>query len=97
MAERYPPVIEGMVQTPHEEEVGNKFVRKVKENPIVPLGLLATAGVLGYGLINFKDGKSQKSQAIMRARIISQGLTVAILMGSVFMTSWKTYKSKSQD
>uniref|UniRef100_A0A8C5PBV0 HIG1 domain-containing protein n=1 Tax=Leptobrachium leishanense TaxID=445787 RepID=A0A8C5PBV0_9ANUR len=72
------------------EGVKGKFIRKVKENPFVPLGCLATAGALTYGLISFKQGRTRQSQLLMRARILAQGLTVAALMGGVVAAAIKT-------
>ncbi|XP_069828912.1 HIG1 domain family member 2A, mitochondrial [Dendropsophus ebraccatus] len=91
MAEPQPPVIEGFVPTPYREreQFTTKFMRKVRENPFVPLGCLATAGVLTYGLIAFKQGKTRQSQLLMRARILSQGFTVAAIMAGVVIAALK--------
>ncbi|KAL2077618.1 hypothetical protein ACEWY4_027122 [Coilia grayii] len=79
-----PPVIEGFAPLPRQKEEGfkDKFIRKTKENPFVPLGCLGTAGALIYGLRAFKMGKTRHSQLSMRARIFAQGFTVvAIIVG----------------
>ncbi|XP_063045930.1 HIG1 domain family member 2A, mitochondrial [Engraulis encrasicolus] len=79
-----PPVIEGFTPLPRQEQEGfkDKFIRKTKENPFVPLGCLGTAGALIYGLRAFKMGKTRHSQLSMRARIFAQGFTVvAIIVG----------------
>ncbi|KAM4678075.1 HIG1 domain family member 2A, mitochondrial [Discoglossus pictus] len=90
MAHPEAPVIEGFIPTMHREEgFKNKFIRKVKENPFVPIGCLATAGALTYGLISFKQGKTRQSQLLMRSRILAQGFTVAAIMVGVFMTATK--------
>ncbi|XP_040271630.1 HIG1 domain family member 2A, mitochondrial [Bufo bufo] len=92
MAGPQPPVIEGFVPTHYmeKEQFTSKFSRKVRENPFVPLGCLATAGALTYGLITFKQGKTRQSQLLMRARILSQGFTVAAIMVGVVMAAMKT-------
>ncbi|XP_072002370.1 HIG1 domain family member 2A, mitochondrial [Engystomops pustulosus] len=92
MAGPQPPVIEGFVPTARlgREEFSSKFMRKVRENPFVPIGCLATAGVLTFGLIAFKQGKTRQSQLLMRARILSQGFTVAAIMVGVVMAAMKT-------
>ncbi|XP_062977012.1 HIG1 domain family member 2A, mitochondrial [Elgaria multicarinata webbii] len=90
-----PPLIEGFTPTVlqhHEETVGGKFLRKARENPLVPLGCLGTAGVLGYGLICFKRGNIRQSQIMMRARILAQGFTVAALVVGVVITALKPQK-----
>ncbi|XP_075065230.1 HIG1 domain family member 2A, mitochondrial [Mixophyes fleayi] len=92
MAHPEPPVIDGFSPTPRleTEQLKSKFRRKLQENPFVPIGCLATAGVLTYGLIAFKQGKTRQSQLLMRARILSQGFTVAALMVGVVMATVKT-------
>lgn len=45
-------------------------------------GALGTAAVLMGGLVAFKKGNKQLSQTMMRARIIAQGATVAIMLGT---------------
>ncbi|KAJ7316566.1 hypothetical protein JRQ81_002728 [Phrynocephalus forsythii] len=81
-----PPVIEGFTPTPmYQERQFDHLVRKCKENPAVPLGLFATAAAFTYGLISFQRGDSVRSQRMMRARVLAQGLTLsAIVLGMVF-------------
>ncbi|XP_056151174.1 HIG1 domain family member 2A, mitochondrial [Lampris incognitus] len=81
-----PPTIEGFIPLPKltEETFKEKFIRKTKENPFVPVGCLGTAGFLLYGLRAFKQGKTRQSQLLMRGRIFAQGFTVvAIIVGVV--------------
>ncbi|XP_067852474.1 HIG1 domain family member 2A, mitochondrial [Heptranchias perlo] len=87
-----PPVIEGFtaVPKPREEGFQDKFIRKTKENPFVPIGMLGTAGALTYGLIAFKHGKTRQSQVLMRARIFAQGFTVAAILVGVVATAMKS-------
>uniref|UniRef100_A0A1B0EUC2 HIG1 domain-containing protein n=1 Tax=Glossina morsitans morsitans TaxID=37546 RepID=A0A1B0EUC2_GLOMM len=68
------------------ETTKEKMMRKIKENPLVPIGCLATASALGFGLYNFRTGNRRMSQMMMRARIIAQGFTVAALVVGVVMT-----------
>ncbi|KAM6151012.1 HIG1 domain family member 2A, mitochondrial [Erethizon dorsatum] len=79
-----PPVIEGFNPTVniHPEGFKEKFLRKTRENPMVPIGCLGTAAALTYGLYCFHRGQSQRSQLMMRTRIAAQGFTIAaILLG----------------
>ncbi|XP_020034526.1 HIG1 domain family member 2A, mitochondrial [Castor canadensis] len=79
-----PPVIEGFLPTVYSNPEGfkEKFIRKTRENPMVPIGCLGTAAALTYGLYCFHRGHSQRSQLMMRTRIAAQGFTVAaILLG----------------
>ncbi|XP_016972218.1 HIG1 domain family member 2A, mitochondrial [Drosophila rhopaloa] len=73
------PVIE--VETTKE-----KLQRKIKENPLVPLGCLATTAALTAGLYNFRTGNRKMSQLMMRTRIAAQGFTVFALIVGVVMT-----------
>ncbi|XP_057584604.1 HIG1 domain family member 2A, mitochondrial [Hippopotamus amphibius kiboko] len=79
-----PPVIEGFSPSVYSpsESFKEKFLRKTRENPMVPIGCLGTAAALTYGLYCFHRGQSQRSQLMMRTRIAAQGFTVvAILVG----------------
>ncbi|KAJ4974126.1 hypothetical protein NE237_007300 [Protea cynaroides] len=57
--------------------------KKRVKNPFVPIGAFLTAGVLTAGLISFRQGNSHLGQKLMRARVVVQGGTVA-LMVSIF-------------
>lgn len=56
----------------------------IQKNPLVPAGALVTAGVLGAGLLAFKNGSQKWSQRLMRGRVIAQGATLCVLMYSVW-------------
>ncbi|KAG0480047.1 hypothetical protein HPP92_010907 [Vanilla planifolia] len=66
--------------------------QKRVKNPLVPIGALLTAGVLTVGLISFRRGDSQLGQKLMRARVVVQGATVALMVGSAYyygeQTKW---------
>ncbi|GFY95999.1 hypoxia-responsive family protein [Actinidia rufa] len=47
-------------------------------------GAFMTAGVLAAGLISFKRGNSQLGQQLMRARVVVQGATVALMVGTAY-------------
>lgn len=48
-------------------------------------GALATTLALTYGIWNFRNGRSQMSQYMMRARVAAQGFTVlAVVLGYVY-------------
>ncbi|OIW18352.1 hypothetical protein TanjilG_31492 [Lupinus angustifolius] len=48
------------------------------------LGALVTAGVLTAGLISFRRGNSHLGQQLMRARVVVQGATVALMVGTAY-------------
>ncbi|XP_031491280.1 RING-H2 finger protein ATL48-like [Nymphaea colorata] len=58
--------------------------KKPVKNPLVPIGALLTAGVLTAGLISFRQGNSQLGQKLMRARVVAQGATVALMFGTAY-------------
>ncbi|XP_057706092.1 HIG1 domain family member 2A, mitochondrial [Corythoichthys intestinalis] len=85
-----PPVIEGFSPSTSakDETFKEKFMRKAKDNPFVPIGCVGTAGALMYGLRAFHQGKTRQSQLLMRGRIFAQGFTVvAIVVGVVAATA----------
>ncbi|XP_069553080.1 HIG1 domain family member 2A, mitochondrial [Brachyistius frenatus] len=87
-----PPVIEGFIPLPKvkDETIKEKLIRKIKDNPFVPIGCLGTAGALTYGLRAFHRGKNKQSQLLMRGRIIAQGFTVVAIIVGVFTTALKS-------
>mmetsp|Transcript_62741 Transcript_62741/g.101512 ORF Transcript_62741/g.101512 Transcript_62741/m.101512 type:complete len:110 (-) Transcript_62741:117-446(-) len=55
-----------------------------KQSPVIPLGCVITAGILGSGFTQFKSGNRKASQLFMRARVVSQGITVTLMMVSLY-------------
>jgi hypothetical protein len=72
-----------------QETFGDKFVRKTKENPLVPIGLAATITALSYGLWQMKTGDRAMSQKMMRMRIYAQSFTVFALIGGILYQAKK--------
>ncbi|KAL5186266.1 RING-H2 finger protein ATL48 [Glycine soja] len=54
---------------------------------------LVTAGVLTAGLISFRQGNSQLGQKLMRARVVVQGATVALMVGTAFYYGENPWRS----
>ncbi|KAM7417920.1 hypothetical protein PAMA_017531 [Pampus argenteus] len=86
-----PPTIEGFNPSLilNDETFKEKFSRKMKENPFVPIGCLGTAGALAYGLRTFLHGKKKQSQIMMRGRVLAQGFTVVAIIVGVFTAALK--------
>ncbi|XVF50286.1 hypothetical protein PTKIN_Ptkin04bG0084100 [Pterospermum kingtungense] len=66
-------------------------------NPLVPVGALMTAGVLTAGLISFRQGNSRLGQMLMRARVVVQGATVALMVGTAYYYGDNPWKSKQTE
>lgn len=79
---------------PPPETFREKFVRKTKENPLVPIGLVATVAILVNGVRQMTRGDRAKSQSMMRARVVAQGLTVAALVGGILWSARKKDQAK---
>ncbi|KAF2282906.1 hypothetical protein P3X46_031012 [Hevea brasiliensis] len=69
--------------------------KKRVRNPLVPVGALMTAGVLTAGLISFRQGNSQLGQLLMRARVVVQGATVALMVGTAYYYGGNPWKKSS--
>ncbi|NWI17087.1 HIG2A protein, partial [Crypturellus soui] len=82
-----PPPLPELVPVFRDESFSDKFVRKTRENPLVPLGCLCTAAVLVWGLVSFKRGNVRRSQLLMRARVAAQGFTVVALLGGMALAA----------
>ncbi|XP_044476604.1 RING-H2 finger protein ATL48-like [Mangifera indica] len=67
--------------------------KKRVRNPLVPVGALMTAGVLTAGLISFRQGNSHLGQKLMRARVVVQGATVALMVGTAYYYGGNPWKS----
>ncbi|XP_046838815.1 HIG1 domain family member 2A, mitochondrial [Vespa crabro] len=81
-AEEYP--VGQLAETPKE-----KLFRKVRENPFVPLGTLATVSALTYGLYNFSIGNTKLSQYMMRTRVAAQAFTFIAIITGLMLTQNK--------
>ncbi|XP_025201468.1 HIG1 domain family member 2A, mitochondrial [Melanaphis sacchari] len=79
------------------EDVGNKFLRKFKENPFVPIGALVTVGFLGVGLKSMYDGNRVRSQMMMRGRIAAQGVTIIAILGGLFYQGMTALKETEEE
>eukprot|EP00884_Botryococcus_braunii_P013890 jgi/Botrbrau1/22501/Bobra.114_2s0027.1 len=78
------------------QELDNIIEPPKKRNPLVLVGTLATAGVLVAGLVAFRKGRQDISQNMMRARVVFQGATVALMVGSTGFYAWEAEKDKKK-
>ncbi|CAL5219588.1 g1450 [Coccomyxa viridis] len=71
-----------MSQKYEQDELHDDMFKERRRNPLVLVGAAATAGVLCAGLLAFKQGNSDMSQRMMRARVAFQAITVGLMAGS---------------
>ena len=68
-----------------EENRWGKFTRRLREEPLIPLGCLATCYALYAASRSIRSGNAIKTNQMFRARVYAQGFTLAaIVLGSVF-------------
>ncbi|CAF0963185.1 unnamed protein product [Didymodactylos carnosus] len=62
---------------------------RAKQNPIIPIGMLATVAALVLGLRAMKRGDKMQSQYYMRARIGAQGVTILTVIASIMYAGYQ--------
>lgn len=73
----------------------DKMKRRCREEPLVPIGCLATAGVLVGGLASFRRAADAATQQkFMRMRVIAQGATVVAMALGGFIATKPDNKKK---
>ncbi|BES87925.1 unnamed protein product [Nesidiocoris tenuis] len=64
----------------HYDDEENKLQKKMKENPLVPIGIVGMLGACAYGAYQFKNkGKMSTSVYLMQLRVAAQGMVVGTL------------------
>ncbi|VUC35801.1 unnamed protein product [Clonostachys rosea] len=90
MADRPPVMPGGMPSSFDDNQVMNekplvKVVRKIKEEPLVPLGIGLTVYAFVSAYRAIRKGDSQQANRMFRARVLAQGFTVvAMVAGSMY-------------
>lgn len=55
-------------------------------NILIALALAVVAFILAWGFYNmFKGGDPNRSQKLMRARVIAQGIAILVIMGALLL------------
>ncbi|CAG5135857.1 unnamed protein product [Candidula unifasciata] len=64
-----------------EETTGNKTARKIRENPMVPIGMAGFFAAVVYGIRNYKKRPKTMtlSMYIMRFRVFAQSIAVGAM------------------
>jgi len=94
-----PPPLEDYtpIKVPERERFFQRIVNGVKQNPVVPLGLMATVFFLGNGLRHMAKRNAYQSQMMMRGRVLAQGFTVLAFLGGLWWQVMKTKKHASSN
>lgn len=79
----------------HEENRWAKLGRKLKEEPLIPIGCLATCYALYQASKSIRQGDHHQTNRMFRARIYAQGFTlVALVAGSIFYKDERMQRKK---
>jgi hypothetical protein len=77
--------------------IGNLFVSYIVCSIGLFLGCLVTGGILAFGLLTMTRNKQHLSQQVMRARVVAQGITIALVgLGSLGYTVFQPTKTPAQ-
>lgn len=79
----------------YEENRGQKLLRRLKEEPLIPFGCALTCWALLGATRAIRSGDHNKTNRMFRARIYAQGFTlVAMVAGSMY---WQTDRQKRKE
>jgi len=79
----------------YEENRWQKFSRRLKEEPLIPLGCVLTCMALIGATRSIRAGDHNRTNRMFRARIYAQGFTlVAMVAGSMY---WQTDRQKRKE
>lgn len=83
----------------HEQESQyERLTRKFKEEPFVPLGILATCTALFGASVALRKGNQNNANKFFRWRIYAQGFTVAAMVaGSVYYGDTRVEAKRAKD
>ena len=79
------------VNTEKHISAKEKLIEKSKSDPYIPIGVVGTVAVLGYGIYAYRfRGPMSTSRYLMRLRVLAQSAIVgAIVLGVAFTSSKK--------
>ncbi len=65
----------------YKESGAQKLFRKIKEEPLIPIGCALTVAAFVNSAVAIRRGDSQAAQRMFRARVAAQGFTVLAMVG----------------
>ncbi|SCV74054.1 BQ2448_6486 [Microbotryum intermedium] len=89
---------EPLAPTPPVQETSwQRFIKKFKEEPLVPVGIFATVVALGGATSALQKGNRTQFNKWLRYRVAAQGLTVAAALGgSVYYQRERRLKKEAE-
>lgn len=78
-----------------EESRSTKLWRKIRQEPLIPLGCLATSYALLQASKSIRAGNPTRTNKMFRARIYAQGFTLAAIVAGSFF--YKDERMKRKD
>ncbi|RHZ87782.1 hypothetical protein Glove_30g17 [Diversispora epigaea] len=80
-----------------EKKTSNRFIHKLKSEPLVTLGLILTASALLGATYGYQRGDSATMQKFMRYRIAAQGFTVLAAMSIPISYQVQSFLDKKKE
>jgi hypothetical protein len=77
-----------------EESRSQKLFRKIRQEPLIPLGCLATCYALLQASKSIRAGNPTRTNKMFRARIYAQGFTLAAIVAGSFFYKDERMKRK---
>jgi hypothetical protein len=65
----------------------NNFKERIKEQPLVAAGLVATCGALIGATVFIRRGNRKAGNQMLRLRVVAQGATILALLGGAMQVS----------
>jgi hypothetical protein len=89
------PVPSSMNDDFFEESRAQKLFRKIRQEPLIPLGCLATCYALLQASKSIRAGNPTRTNKMFRARIYAQGFTLAAIVAGSFFYKDERMKRKN--
>ncbi|XP_066573426.1 HIG1 domain family member 1A, mitochondrial [Amia ocellicauda] len=75
-----------------EDSHSSKFMRKAKESPFVPAGMVGFCGIVAYGLYKLRTrGDTKMSVHLIHMRVGAQGFVVGAMTLGVIYSMYNEY------
>lgn len=91
------PVPSSLGEDFFEESRSQKLFRKIRQEPLIPLGCLATCYALYQASKSIRAGNPTRTNKMFRARIYAQGFTLAAIVAGSFFYKDERMKRKAFD